>query len=159
MTQIKVENIEKAIEKIDTLEADALDKLIETFTLKQENLVDYVLQAGLEYENDSLNSYSIYYFAIAMESFLESGVKMKLIDEDDIENFQEPFLLCLDAIHEDEDYSPMHELIQQNSLIQFILNDIEAEDEEGVSLDEDTKTQLFIVCSSMLGLMNASITK
>ena len=85
MTQIKVENIEKAIEKIDTLEADALDKLIETFTLKQENLVDYVLQAGLEYENDSLNSYSIYYFAIAMESFMESGVKMKLIDEDDIE--------------------------------------------------------------------------
>ncbi len=157
MAQISIENLEGAINKIDSLEGDALEKLIETYTLSQEDLVNYILQAGLEYENENLNSFSIYYFAIAMEAFIQSGDTPRHITEDDIEDFQEPFLLCLDAIYKDEDYTPMHDLIQQNNLLQFILNDIEAEDEDGVSLDEETKTQLFIVCSSMIGLINSVI--
>lgn len=159
MSQVSVESIEKAIGKIDGLSEDALDKKIETFTLKQENLVNYLLQAGLEYENEDLNMFSIYYFAIIMEAFDAEGITLKEISEDDIDDFQDPFVLALDAIYQDEDYSPMQDLIQQHHLSQFMMNEIDAVDEDGEELDEETKTQLFIVSSGMIGLLNGAIAK
>ena len=67
--QVSIENIEKALKKVDALQEEALDRLIETHTLSQQNLVDYVLQAGLEYQNEDLNVYAIYYFEL-FEVFL-----------------------------------------------------------------------------------------
>ncbi|MDG1915835.1 MAG: hypothetical protein P8I55_14760 [Crocinitomix sp.] len=157
MSQVSIENIEAAIKKIDGLSEDALDKKIETYTLKQQNLVNYLLQAGLEYENEDLNMFSIYYFAIVYEAFEQGGITLKEITEDDIDNFQDPFVLALDAIYKDEDYSPMQDLIQQHHLSQFMMNEIESVDEDGESLTEETKTQLFIVSSGMIGLMQGAI--
>jgi len=157
MSQVSNENIEAAIKKIDGLGEDALDKKIETFTLQQQNLVDYLLQAGLEYENEELNMFSIYYFAIVMEAFNEAKISLKEISEDAIDDFQDPFVLALDAIYKDEDYSHMQDLIQQNGLMQFMMNEIEAVDEDGEALTEETKTQLFIVSSGMIGLLNGAI--
>ncbi|MCG8577302.1 MAG: hypothetical protein MI810_20630 [Flavobacteriales bacterium] len=159
MSQVSVQSIEKAIEKIDSLNDEALDKLIETFTLKQEQLVSYLLQAGVEYENEELNVFSIYYFAIVLEAFLNEGLQLKEISEEDIDNFQDPFLLALDAIHKEEDYEPMQDLTRQHHLMQFMMHEIEAADEDGEVLDEETKLQLFIVSSGMIGLMNQAITK
>lgn len=159
MSQVSISSIEKAIAKIDGLNEDALDKKIETLTLKQENLVNYLLQAGLEYENDDLNMFSIYYFAIVMEAFNEEGLTLKEITEDDVDNFQEPFVLALDAIYQDEDYTPMQDLIEQHHLSQFMMNEIEAVDEDGEELGEETQTQLFIVSSSMIGLLNAAVVR
>ncbi len=159
MSQVSIESIEAAIKKIDGLDEDGLDRLIETFTLKQQALVNYILQAGLEYENEDLNVFSIYYFAIVFESFMQEGLKLKEIMDDDIEAFQDPFILTLDAIYKDEDYEPMQDLIQQHHLSQFMMNEIEAEDEDGESLSEETKTQLFIVSSGMIGLLNGAIVK
>jgi hypothetical protein len=156
MSQVTVENIEAAIKKIDGLSDDALDKKIETFTLKQQNLVNYLLQAGLEYENDDLNMFSVYYFAIVYEAFEQAGITLKEITEDAIDDFQDPFVLALDSIYKDEDYTPMQDLIQQNHLTQFMMNEIEAVDEDGESLSEETKTQLFIVSSGMIGLLNGA---
>ncbi len=157
MSQVSIENIEAAIKKIDGLSEDALDKKIETYTLEQQNLVNYLLQAGLEYENEDLNMFSIYYFAIVYEAFEQGGITLKEITEDDIDNFQDPFVLALDAIYKDEDYSPMQDLIQQHHLSQFMMNEIESVDEDGESLTEETKTQLFIVSSGMIGLMQGAI--
>ncbi|MFT5820019.1 MAG: hypothetical protein ACI8ZM_001253 [Crocinitomix sp.] len=156
MSQVSIESIEAAIKKIDGLSDDALDKKIETFTLKQQNLVNYLLQAGLEYENDDLNMFAIYYFAIVYEAFEHAGITLKEISEDDIDNFQDPFILALDAIYKDEDYTPMQDLIQQHHLSQFMMNEIEAVDEDGEALSEETKTQLFIVSSGMIGLLNVA---
>jgi len=157
MSQVSIASIEAAIKKIDGLDEDALDKLIEAFTLKQQALVNYLLQAGLEYENEDLNVFSIYYFAIVFEAFIQEGVTLKEIVEDDIEAFQDPFVLVLDAIYKDEDYEPMQDLIKQHHLAQFMMNEIEAEDEDGEALSEETKTQLFIVSSGMIGLLNGAI--
>lgn len=159
MSQIKIENIEKAVNKIDSLGDDALDKKIETFTLKQQHLVNYILQAGIEYEDEDLNVFSIYYFAIAHEAFDLEGMLLKEISEDDIDAFQEPFVLALDAIHKNEDYSPMQDLTGQHHLMQFFMNEIEAADEDGETLDDSTQTQLFIVLSGMVALMNGAIQK
>lgn len=154
MPQISPENIDAAIDKIDNLNEDALDKLIETFTLSQDELVNYILQAGFEYENDELNMYSMYYFAIIYESFLQQNLNPATISDQIIEDFQEPFHLALDAIHSEEDHVPLQELLNQPHLIEFMINEIEAEDEDGDTLDEETKTQLFIVSSSIIGLLN-----
>jgi hypothetical protein len=36
MPQISIDSIDKALKKIDSLEEEALDRLIETYTLKQQ---------------------------------------------------------------------------------------------------------------------------
>lgn len=159
MSQVSIKSIEAAIEKIDSLSEEALDKKIETFTLKQQALVNYILQAGIEYENEDLNVFSIYYFAIVFEAFETEGLNLKEITEDDIDDFQDSFVLALDAIYKNEDYGSMQDLIQQHHLTQFMMNEIEAEDEDGESLSDETKTQLFIVSSGMIGLMNAATFK
>ena len=159
MSQVSPKSIEASIKKIDGLEEEALDQLIETFTLEQQDLVNYLLQAGVEYENEDLNVFAIYYFAIIYQAFKSDGQTVKGIGEEDIENFQDPFLLALDAIHKEEDYTPMQELTNQHHLMQFMMNEIESEDEDGEMLDEATKLQLFIVTAGMIGLMNQSLAQ
>lgn len=159
MSIVSNESIEKAVKKIDGMSEDALDKLIETFALKHEDLLGYVMQAGVEYENDDLNTFSIYYFAVIVEAFNQEGVALKQITEADIDAVQEPFILALDEINQNEDYTPLHELVNQPQLMQFMSFEIEAEDEDGESLDEETRTQLFIVSASMIAVLNAAIVK
>lgn len=159
MSIVSPKHIENAILKIDSLNEDALDKIIETYALKQEDLLGHVMQAGVEYENEDLNTFSIYYFAIVMAAFEDAGITLKNITQDHIDDFQEPFLLALDEINQNEDYTPLHELINQPNLVIFMANEIDAEDEDGEVLEEETKTQLFIVMSSMIGLMNNAIQK
>ena len=144
MSIVSNESIEKSVKKIDGLSEDALDKLIETFALKHEDLLGYVMQAGVEYENEDLNTFSIYYFAVIVEAFNQQGLELSQITDNDIQAVQEPFILALDEINKNEDYTPLHELVNQPQLMQFMSFEIEAEDEDGESLDEETRTQLFI---------------
>ena len=157
MKQVSEQSIIKAIEKVDGLTDDALDALIETFTLKQENLVNYVLQAGIEFESEELNIYSIYYFAVIYESFLQEGLEVDGVTEEMIDEFQEPFLLALDAINKEEDYTAMHDLIHQHPLMNFMMNELQAPDDEGAELSEEMQTQLFLVISGMIGLLNVAV--
>ena len=159
MSIVTNQSISQAIDKIDGMSEDALDKLIETFALQQETLLNYVMQAGVEYENEELNSFSIYYFAIIMESFLQEKITIGEVNDKTIENFQDPFVYALGDINKEEDYTALHELVGQNNLIQFMVNEIEAVDEDGESLDDETKTQLFIVTAGIIGLLNAVIKK
>lgn len=158
MAQVSKESIENALKKIDSLDEKSLDKLIETYTLKHQPLVDYILQAGMEYQNEDLNVFSIYYFALIAESFYQEKINLRSITEEMIESFQEPYHLALDAAHTSEDYEPMQDLIQQPHLQQFMLEEIESPDSEGVMLDEETQTQLYIVSTAIIGIMNSVIT-
>lgn len=159
MSIVTSESISKSIDKIDAMSEDALDKLIETFASKQETLLNYVMQAGVEYENEDLNAFSIYYFAIVLEAFLQEGIELNEVTDKTIEEFQEGFVFALEEINKNEDNSPLFELVNQNNVMEFMFNEIEAEDEDGESLDDETKTQLFIVTSGMIGLLNAAIKK
>jgi hypothetical protein len=155
---VTTESIIKATEKIDSISEDALEKKIETFTLQQPNLMEYLMQAGFDFENEDLNAFTVYYFAITMEAFNIEGIKLNLINEDKISEFQESFLLALDEVSK-EDFLPMHELLNQPHLISFILNELEAKDEDGESFDDETQNQLFIVLMGMIGLLNLAIEK
>jgi len=159
MSIVSSDSISKAIDKVDGLSEDALDKLIETFATKQETLLNYVMQAGVEYENEELNAFSIYYFAIILEAFFQEGVDLNEVSDKTIEEFQEGFVYALEEINKNEDNSALFELVNQNNIMEFMFNEIEAVDEDGEALDDETKTQLFIVTSGMIGLLSAVIKK
>ncbi|HIP36819.1 MAG TPA: hypothetical protein EYG85_08180 [Crocinitomix sp.] len=158
MSIVTSQSIEKAIQKIDKLSDDALEKLIETFTLQQEELVNYLMQAGFDFENEELNAFTIYYFVVIIESFYQENVKLNTVTENDISEFQEGYLLALDEIRKEE-FIAMHELLNQPHLINFILNELESEDEDGESFDDETQNQLFIVLMGLIGLLNNAIKK
>lgn len=159
MSLVTSESISKSIDKIDGMSEDALDKLIETFASKQETLLNYVMQAGVEYENEDLNAFSIYYFAVVLEAFLQEGIELNEVTDKTIEEFQEGFVYALEEINKNEDNSALFELVNQNNVMEFMFNEIDAEDEDGETLEDETKTQLFIVTSGMIGLLNAAIKK
>ena len=54
MKHISVESIEKAINKVDNLNDEGLEKLAETYALAQQTLLGYVMSAAVEYKNDQL---------------------------------------------------------------------------------------------------------
>ncbi len=158
MSIVSSDSIIKAVKKIDSLSEEALEKLVEAYALQQEDLLPYLMQAGFDFENEDLNAFSVYYFAIVMEAFNAEGIKLNPVTEDDISEFQESYLLALDEVSK-EDFLPMHELLNQPHLISFILNELEAKDEDGESFDDETQNQLFIVLMGMIGLLNNAIKK
>lgn len=158
MSIVSSDSIIKAVKKIDSLSEEALEKLVEAYALQQEDLLPYLMQAGFDFENEDLNAFSVYYFAIVMEAFNAEGIKLNPVTEDDISEFQESYLLALDEVSK-EDFLPMHELLSQPHLISFILNELEAKDEDGESFDDETQNQLFIVLMGMIGLLNNAIKK
>jgi len=158
MSIVSSDSILKAVKKIDNLSEDALEKLVEAYALQQEDLLPYLMQAGFDFDNEELNAFSVYYFAIVMEAFNAEGIKLNPVTEDDISEFQESYLLALDEVSK-EDFLPMHELLNQPHLISFILNELEAKDVDGESFDDETQNQLFIVLMGMIGLLNNAIKK
>ena len=96
MPQITEKSIIDAVMKLDNLTEDALEKLSETYTLEQENFIGYILSSAVEYENDDLLDYLIYYFNIFSEALAQQGVKMNKIEDDMIDGFQEEYIATLD---------------------------------------------------------------
>ena len=92
MQQITIVNIEKAVNKIDNLDDDGLEKISETYGLAQQDFLGYALSAGMEFENDTLTGLIIYYFNIFFEAFAQQQVRLNTITNEDIDAFQDEFL-------------------------------------------------------------------
>ncbi len=157
MTLITVENIEKAVVKIDNLDDDALDKLSETYGLAQEEFLGYVASAGMEFENNQLMGLIIYYYNIYFEAFAQQGVKLKKIEEAMIDEFHQEYDQVLEEYMEEEDMDLIVSLTNQPNLLSFMAMELEMEDDDGSRLDDETATQLFIVSTAMIAIMNKAI--
>lgn len=157
MKQVTYKSIEKAILKIDNLDDDALEKISETFALSQQTLLAYVMSAALEYENEKLEGLLMYYFCLITETFHQQGLKVKKIEESDIDDFEEPFFNMLDQYFEDNNEEILDEFCNQSELTNFMAVEISTEDEDGTSLDDETATQLFIVTIALITLMSRAI--
>ena len=57
MAQVSIGHIEAAIQKVDSLDDNALDRLSETQTTAQPVLLGYIMSAAQEYQNEGLESY------------------------------------------------------------------------------------------------------
>ena len=132
MKQVSLASIEKAIEIVDHLTDDQLENVSEKYALAQQELLDYVMTAPSEYENEDLEGLLIYYFCVISECFTQEGIKLRQVTEADIDEIEEPYFDMLEQYFDEED-------------------------EDGSSLDEETATQLFIVTLAMVSLMNRAI--
>lgn len=157
MKHISVESIEKAIDKVDNLNDDGLEKLAETYALAQQVLLGYVMSAAVEYENNQLEGLLIYYYCLISESFAQEQAALNQIGEDDIAAFEEPFFEMLDQYFDKDQEDIILDFTDQPELIRFMMMEITTKDDDGTSLDDDTATQLFIVTAAMITLMNRAI--
>ena len=159
MSLIKIEDIENALDKFDSLDDAGLERLSETYTLAQTELLGYLMQAVHEYENEELSSYIMYYFCIIMESVSQSGIKLERVTDEMIDAFHEEFMDVLEEYAGEEDPAILDTYINQPNLIGFIAEELDGEDEDGNVLDVETSSQLFIVLSAMVGLLNRAMAK
>ncbi|PKR79865.1 hypothetical protein CW751_12995 [Brumimicrobium salinarum] len=157
MAHINEKNITEAVLKIDGLSEDSLEKISETHVLAQETLVGYILSSAIEYENDSLMDYMIYYFNIFSEAISMQGLKMKKIDEDTIDEFQEEYVETLDEYVETEDQDLIGSFCNQPMMLSFLLHEINEEDETGERMEEELASHVFIVGIALIALMNRAI--
>jgi hypothetical protein len=157
MRHVSLASIEKAIQKVDNLDDDGLERLSETVALAQETLLGYVMSAAVEYQNEKLEGLLIYYFCLISESFNQEGIRLRAVTEEDIDQFEEPYFEMLDAYFSSDDEDIIDEFSDQPNLAQFIAMEVSTPDSDGTSLDDETATQLFIVTLAMICLMGRAI--
>lgn len=159
MKQVTFRSIEKAIDKIDNLDDEGLERISETYALAQPTLLGYIMSAAVEYKNEQLEGLLIYYYCLISEAFAQEQATTANVTEDDIDAFEQPFFEMLDLYFDKEDEEIIHDFTDQPELIQFMMMEITTKDEDGTSLDDDTATQLFIVTSAMITLLSRAIKK
>lgn len=157
MNHITVESIEKAINKIDNLDEDGLEKTAETYALAQQILLGYIMSAADEYKNDQLEGLLIYYYCLISETFTQQQILLNQITEASIDEFEEPYFEMLDQYFDKDDEEIINDFCDQPELTRFMMIEISTKDDDGSSLDDDTATQLFIVTTAMITLMNRAI--
>lgn len=157
MKHVSFASIETAIKKVDNLDDDGLEQLSEKYALAQQTLLSYVMSAAIEYQNEKLEGLLIYYYCLISECFDTEGLKIRLVTEEDIDTFEEPYFDMLDAYFENDDDEVLEDFCDQPELTQFMAMEISTEDEDGTTLDDETATQLFIVTLAMITLLNRAI--
>ena len=159
MKHISQENIDKAIGVIDELNDEQLEKVFATYAKEQATLLDYAMAAPKEYENEQLEGLLVYYFCLICECFNQEGIKTSSISEDDIAAHQEPYFEMLDAYFEHNDEEVIDSYVDQPNLSKFMAIEVSTEDDDGTALSDETASQLFIVCLSMVALLNHSTSE
>ena len=61
MKHIEIKHIEKALDWVDHADDEQLEQGITEFSQKQPLLLDYILAAAEEYQNENLEGYLLYY--------------------------------------------------------------------------------------------------
>ncbi len=157
MKHVSFSSIEKAINKVDHLDDEGLERLAETYSLAQDVLLGYVMSAAVEYQNENLEGLLIYYYCLISEAFAQEGLRLDKVTEEHIDAFEEPFFEMLDSYFENDDEEIIETFSDQPELTHFMAMEISTEDEDGSTLDDETATQLFIVSMAMISLMNRVI--
>ncbi len=153
MLQISEESINQSIEFINSASEDVLNEYSERYADTQESLVGYVFQTAAEDDDDELLSYFVYYYTLIMHIFENAGKKLPVVDDAFIDAFHEEYLELIDEYTENEDFSELSDFIGQPVLIDFLLQDISSEDDEGNEIDEDTQNILSMVLICLVGIL------
>ena len=157
MKHISQESIDNSIGVIDELNDNDLEKVFETYAGEQAILLEYAMTAPTEYQNEQLEGLLVYYFCLICECFKQEGLRPKAITEDQIEAHQTPYFDMLDAYFENDDEEVIDSYVDQPQLSKFMAIEVSTEDDDGTSLSDETASQLFIVCLSMVALLNKAI--
>lgn len=157
MRHVSLQSIENAIKKIDNLDDDGLERISETVALAQETLLGYAMSAAIEYNNPKLEGLLIYYFCLLNECFVQEGLRLRAVNEADIDEFEDPYFELLDTYFDTDNDDLLEEFCDQPNLTQFMAIEVSTEDDDGTSLDDETATQLFIVSLAIITLLGRAI--
>jgi GAF domain-containing protein len=157
MKHVSLAAIERAIDVVDNLNDDQLEATFEKYALTQQMLLEYVMSAPIEYENEELEGLLVYYFCLINECFSQEGIKFREVTEEDIDEMQEPFEEMLDQYFDDEDEEILESFCDQPELAQFMAMEVSTDDEDGSTMSDETASQLFTVTIAMISLMNRAI--
>jgi hypothetical protein len=153
MKTVNFKHIEGAINKIDSMDDDALDQLNDVQAAAQPTLISYVMSAVDEYKNEKLESLLVFYFTVLHEAFVLAGNTPREVTETDIDEFEEPYFEVLDAYFNTEDEALLEEFTDQPELVKFMAMEI-GNDEGDDMLDDETATQVFIVSMALTSLLS-----
>lgn len=154
MKQVSFASIEKAIQLVDNLDDEGLEALSNRYATAQPVLLNYIMTAPMEYENEDLGGILIYYFCLLTACFEEEGIELETITDEQIDNFEEPYFALLDQYFEKEEEELLEDFFDQPELTRFMAMEIATDDQDGSSFDDETATQLFIVSLAMIGLLS-----
>lgn len=157
--QVKVESIEKAVKKIDNLDEDGLEKISEENVLNQTQLVGYIMSSSIEFDNEQLMELLIYYFNIFMEAIKNEGAELKVLSEDNVDEFHEEYTEVLDEFSKKEDIENVLDFCNQPILFSFLMNELNLEDETGQTLDDETSNALFLTGVALISLLDRAIKR
>lgn len=159
MSTLKEQYIIDAVEKISTIDEEGLNRMSETYTLAQTTFFSYLLSSAIEFENDDVMELIAFYFTVLMEAASKQGIKIKTIDDEMIDGFQDEYTQTLDEYMETSDNDLISTLCNQPAMLDFVLDEILGADEEGNYLPEGMQTELFVVGVAMIALFNRAIIK
>ena len=155
MKPVSIKSIENAVSKIDAMDEDALERYSETIVLGQEEFMGYTMSAALEFDNEELLNYLMYYYTIFPEALVQEGLTIAKIDEAMINTFQEEYFAILDEYQESEDFDVILAFSNEKFLMEFLLMEIQPDEENPEeSLDEDTADQLFLVGTAIISMFS-----
>lgn len=157
MKQIQINSIEKALTIVDGANDETLDIMIDKYSSAQPALLDYILAAPTEYENENLEGLVLYYFWVIQEAFAQEGIEVNEISYETIDSFQEPYTQVLDTYFNTDDEGIIDNFCDQPHLTQFMAVEVSTDDEDGTSMDDETATQLYMVGIAMIALLNQAI--
>ncbi|MFA5575178.1 MAG: hypothetical protein WC994_09040 [Brumimicrobium sp.] len=157
MSTLKEKHILEAVNKITQLSEVELEEMSEKHTNDQVLFFSYLLSSAIEFENDELLDLVAFYFNIYLEAASIQQIKLRKIDDDLIDDFHEEYTDTLDEYMETEDDDLIKSLCNQPAMLDFLLNEIHGEDEDGGFLSDKMKSELFIVGIAMVALFNRAI--
>lgn len=152
---VSKENIIEAAEKINAMEEGALEKHIEGVTLRQEQLTAFNISTALEFQNDAVAQYSMYYFAVLFEAFEKEYNTLKVFGEDEINSYLEgQFYPALDQLFKEQNETAFRTTVQEDTVLDFLTYDLGELKKSDDKFDDQAFSQLFILTSALTGLMH-----
>lgn len=152
---VSEETILEAAEKINAMEDGTLEKHIESVTLRQESLTSFNISTALEFQNDAVAQYSMYYFAVLFEAFEKKYNTIKVFGEEEINAYLEgTFYPALDQLFKEQNEKAFRAVVQEDTVLDFLTYDLGELKKSDDQFDDQAFSQLFILTSALTGLMH-----
>ena len=152
---VSKENIISAAEKINAMEEGALEKHIEGVTLRQEQLTAFNISTAMEFNNDAVAQYAMYYFSVLFEAYETEYDRIKVFGEDEINTYLEgKFYPALDQLFKEQNEEGFRAVVQEDTVLDFLTYDLSELKKNDEAFDDQAFSQLFILTSALAGLMH-----
>lgn len=157
MKQISESVIEKSLAFINGANDDLLNQKSEQYADNYESLVAYVFQTAAEDNDEDLLGYLVYYYTLIMNIFETAGFQIPQVEDEMIDAFHSEYLEIIEDFQEEEDFSELSEFIGQPVLMNFLIQDMDMEDEDGNQIDEEMQSMLNMILIGLVGILNRAV--